>query len=248
MSSQDMTGFPDRIRELVGQVKLTETSGCSGAKTFFADIDDGYYIKISDIGKLKREAEMYDHFASAGLAPRVIDYISADRDYLVTKRLNGESAYAQKYLSDPKRLCRVMAEAMNQLHSIDASSCGYVAETCENLIDSGRFNTDYSACIGVYDEAEARQFARDNLHLLRHDTLIHGDFCLPNVLFDDWKFTGFIDLGGAGLGDKHFDIFWAIWSLNFNLKTNEYRDYFLECLGDHDPIRLKLCGIISSFE
>jgi kanamycin kinase len=54
---------------------------------------------------------------------------------------------------------------------------------------------------------------------------------LPNFLLDDWSFSGFIDLGNGGVGDRHIDIFWGIWTLEFNLKTNAYRDIFIDAYG-----------------
>ena len=67
--------------------------------------------------------------------------------------------------------------------------------------------------------------------LLKSDTFIHGDFCLPNIMLDDWKFSTFIDVGLAGVGDKHIDIYWVLWSLNYNLGTDKYTDYFLDLYG-----------------
>lgn len=64
-----------------------------------------------------------------------------------------------------------------------------------------------------------------------YHTLIHGDFCLPNILAKDNKVIGFIDLGDAGIGDPWRDYAWCIWSLEYNLKTNEYTPILLEKLG-----------------
>ena len=50
-------------------------------------------------------------------------------------------------------------------------------------------------------------------------------------MLDDWKFSGFIDLDSSGMGDRHTDLFWGIWTLNFNLKTNAFRDRFLDAYG-----------------
>ena len=61
--------------------------------------------------------------------------------------------------------------------------------------------------------------------------LTHGDYCLPNILLDDWRFAGFIDLDSGGVGDRHVDLFWGIWSLGFNLKTDRYRERFLDAYG-----------------
>ena len=36
---------------------------------------------------------------------------------------------------------------------------------------------------------------------------------------------------GAGVGDRHVDIFWGRWTLNFNLKTDAYCNRFLDAYG-----------------
>ena len=46
--------------------------------------------------------------------------------------------------------------------------------------------------------------------------LSHGDFCLPNVFFNDDEFSGLIDLGGTGVADKYQDIALCYRSLKHN--------------------------------
>lgn len=64
-----------------------------------------------------------------------------------------------------------------------------------------------------------------------YDTLIHGDFCLPNILALGDKISGFIDLGDSGIGDPWRDYAWCIWSLEYNLKTDAYTGLLLKKLG-----------------
>lgn len=64
------------------------------------------------------------------------------------------------------------------------------------------------------------------------NAFIHGDLCLPNIYFDkENNFTGFIDLGGSGLGDPWYDYAWMLWSLEYNLKTNKYNQILLDRLN-----------------
>lgn len=63
------------------------------------------------------------------------------------------------------------------------------------------------------------------------ESLIHGDFCLPNILAKDNKIVGFIDLGDAGIGDIRCDYAWCIWSFEYNLNTKKYTDEFLKNLN-----------------
>ena len=64
-----------------------------------------------------------------------------------------------------------------------------------------------------------------------YDTLIHGDFCLPNILASGDEISGFIDLGDSGIGDPWRDYAWCIWSLEYNLGTDAYTGLLLEKLG-----------------
>jgi len=54
--------------------------------------------------------------------------------------------------------------------------------------------------------------------LIPGTTLVHGDACLPNILFgDDGTLNGYIDLGDMGAGDAEVDLCAAVWSLQYNL-------------------------------
>ena len=79
--------------------------------------------------------------------------------------------------------------------------------------------------------------------------LTHGDFCLPNIMLDGWKFSKYIDVGNGGIGDRHVDLFWGAWTLNFNLGTNEYRDVFFDAYGRDkiDPAIIELIETIERF-
>ncbi|MBG9368109.1 hypothetical protein [Streptococcus sp. NLN64] len=43
------------------------------------------------------------------------------------------------------------------------------------------------------------------------------------------------------------DLFWGIWSLNFNLQTNEFADCFLDAYG-RDVVNPELFSVIAAAE
>lgn len=45
----------------------------------------------------------------------------------------------------------------------------------------------------------------------------HGDYCLPNVLLDDGRVVGYVDLGEVGLAERWRDLAVATWSVTWNL-------------------------------
>ena len=90
-------------------------------------------------------------------------------------------------------------------------------------------------------------FLEQNKHLLAHDTLLHGDYCLPNIMLDEWRFSGFIDVGNGGVGDRHVDLFWGAWTLAFNLKTEAYRERFFDAYG-RDKVEDHLLSVVAAAE
>jgi len=72
--------------------------------------------------------------------------------------------------------------------------------------------------------------------------LVHGDACLPNVMFRDGSLSGFVDLGEMGVGDKEVDLAAAVWSLQYNLGPghglNFLRAYGLPHPTERDVDRL----------
>jgi aminoglycoside phosphotransferase len=60
--------------------------------------------------------------------------------------------------------------------------------------------------------------------------LIHGDYCLPNVLVKDGRLSGLIDVGGSGLGDPQDDLAAGVWTLQYNFGPGYARE-FLDAYG-----------------
>ncbi len=77
--------------------------------------------------------------------------------------------------------------------------------------------------------------------------LIHGDYCLPNVILDKWDFSGFLDVGGGGIGDRNLDLYWGCWSILYNLKEDRWCTRFLDAYGRSD-INTDQLRIQHSFE
>jgi kanamycin kinase len=50
----------------------------------------------------------------------------------------------------------------------------------------------------------------------RGHVLVHGDFCLPNVLVASGELSGLVDVGRAGLGHPEVDLAAGVWTLQYN--------------------------------
>lgn len=201
--------LPHRVATLLQNRKVRRVElGRSGFEVFH--LENYGYLKVgSDIKCLTDEKNRCLWLENRVVAPQVVDFGTCSREdenrssrgFLLTTEVKGLPLCDESLLRDPRRLVSLIAEAMATFHAIDASSCPFIAEGCVGISDS-----------------------------IQNPLLCHGDFCLPNILFDG-KTLGFVDLGGMGKGDAWLDYAWALWSLDYNLKTDAFRESLLKTLG-----------------
>ena len=58
----------------------------------------------------------------------------------------------------------------------------------------------------------------------------HGDPCLPNLILNGEYVEGFVDVGRAGLADRHADLALTYRSLTHNL-SRDHAEHFLDLYG-----------------
>ena len=123
----------------------------------------------------------------------------------------------------------------------------YINTVISNYKTGNYDKTAFPDSFGYKNAEEAFLVVEKYKNNLKSDTLLHGDYCLPNIMLDNWKFSKFIDLGNGGVGDRHVDVFWGIWTLFFNLKTNEYASRFIDAYG-RDKIDTDMLRFIAACE
>lgn len=234
----DFADFPDIFHPFLKGASVYDSSCSKIAQVWFLDKNSGFYLKKAPKGSLHQEAMMTDFFHSKDLGPEILCYESLNFDWLLTRRISGEDCTWQTYKDDPVRLCDTTAQLLRMLHETPIDGCPVPNRTADYLA-TARHNYEIKAYDvslfpdnwGYATPEEAWRVVEETGHLLKTDTLLHGDYCLPNIMLDNWRFTGFIDLDTAGIGDKHVDLFWGMWSLHFNLKTDKYCQRFLDVYG-----------------
>ena len=246
--------FPEPFRPLIENNPVYASSCSKAAQVWLLDGDGGLYLKSAAAGSLKTEADMTRYFHSLSLGAEVLAYLSEERDWMLTKRIPGEDCVFPDYLAQPRRLCDTLASLLRQLHETPFAGCP-IMDRCAVY----RITAERNHLAGKYDAAlfpdvwgfssaeEAWHLIQTNGKYLKSDTLLHGDYCLPYIILDRWKFSGFVDLDSSGVGDRHIDLFWGVWTLFFNLKTNAYYDRFLDAYG-RDRVEPELLRTVAAFE
>ncbi len=251
--------LPPELQKFTTGATLFDSSCSPEARVYFIDKDGGYYLKRGAHCALETEAALTDYFHKKGLGAEVLFYrMYADCDWLMTSRVAGEDCTHADYLRDPERLTDTIAERLRALHEVDFSVSDallfehtkHYFALAEHNYRAGKFDKSFlprelSPC--SMDEAFA--LLSEGRERFRSEVLLHGDYCLPNIMLDSWRFSGFIDLGSGGVGDRHVDLFWGAWTLAFNLGTDKYRQRFFDAYGRElvDADKLRLVGIAECF-
>ena len=253
--SCDPDQFPQIFHSLLRNAQIYDSSCSPAARVYFIrHCHGGYYLKTASKGTLMQEARLNRYFHSLRLGPEVLAYESLEQDWLLTRQIPGEDCTHAQYLADPNRLADTIGGLLRALHALSPAGCpvnhteAYVRTVQKNhhqgIFDGALFPDKRFA-----SAEEAWRMAESALPHLKNDTLLHGDYCLPNIMLENWRFTGFIDLGRGGTGDRHIDLFWGAWTLEFNLHTDKYGSRFLDAYGRDafDPEMLPAIGACERF-
>lgn len=242
--------FPSEMHHVFKGATVFDSSCHSNATVYY--LDTGYYVKVDKAHCLAKEAEIGRIFHSLGLGVEIVAYICSDMDYLVTRGAIGEDL--THFQDDPKELCRLLADSLRNLHSQPISDMPisekhqlYMKAVNGDITDGCFEDYVIMNAYAVKSKEDAWRIMQENKHLLATDTLIHGDACLPNIIHNNGVFSAFIDCSLAGIGDKHVDIYWALWSLRYNLKTDAYSSLFLDMYG-RDNFNEDMLTVIAAFE
>ena len=247
--STDISLFPQSVRKYLEASRIYDSSS-SKIKVYYSDA--GYYVKVAEKGKLSHEAELSRRFFAPGIGVEVLEYLSTDRDYLVTREAVGTDL--THCTDDPGMICAILAAALKRLHALPCAGVALAPAYVEymRIADSEAHKKEFGSTavtdyFGITDFGTAIDIVRANSKKLTADTFIHGDACLPNVIQNGGKFSAFIDFEMSGKGDKHIDLYWAVWSLWYNLKTASYTDLFLDMYG-RENFDIELVRTVAALE
>ena len=236
--------LPQLIQDLIKDKPYTvDSTGLSGSQVLlFADS----VLKIETADPENRKTtELMDWLHGKLPAPEILAFCSQDGlDYTLMTRIPGKMACDTEYLEQPELLLSLLADTLKQLWALDISACPR-KQTPGELLNLARYRVEHDLVDventepdtfgpgGFRDPAELLHWLEDHQPEL-DPVLVHGDFCLPNLFFDDKKLSGLIDLGHAGVGDRYLDIALCYRSLKHNFDGS----YGGKVYPDFDPDRL----------
>ena len=237
-----------------------QTIGRSNAGVFHltADYKPSLFLKIEDAGPFAQvagEEARLRWLAGQGIAcPEIIAFENhAGHQWLLMTALPGHDLASSS--TDAASSLAIMADALRELHAIDAGSCLF-DHRLQHRIAAARARVE----AGAVDESDfdderrgmtaAEAFAQlTALRPASEDIVVtHGDACMPNFVADGKRFSGFVDCGRLGLADRHQDLALACWSIRHNI-GEQWVQPFLDRYGftGVDPSRLSYYRLLDEF-
>ena len=228
-----MMNFPASIASLVGSGPYREENiGMSGAGVL---LFEDYVLKIRpEGGPDTGDTEVLRWLHGRLPVPEVAAHEIRDgKDWLLMTRIRGKMLSDSSVMENTGLLLDCMAEALHALWAVPVSECPFDRTDCparaEQAFRSGRFdpsNTEpetfgpdgFESPQALVDWLKTHQPPCDRV-------LSHGDFCLPNLFTDGRRFTGFIDVGDTGIGDRWMDLALGWRSLKHNSNGYYGRTY-----------------------
>ncbi len=199
------------------------------------------YLKITDrLSEIRflEEREKLKWLFGKLPVPRVLFYTCYNsQEFLLLAALKGVPSHHAS-IEERKTVVSILARGLRRIHSIDITKCpfnnsldiqlsrartrmkrGFVREEDFDEKRQGR------TAEALYQELLATRLDIDD------PVFTHGDYCLPNILIDGGKLSGFVDFGNAGISDRYQDIALCIRSIIYNFGGKRCADLFLEKYG-----------------
>jgi aminoglycoside phosphotransferase len=219
----DATGVYDLHVLLETSAYDDHTGGFSGANVYHLPALAAY-LKVARLGAasdLRLEKKVLDWLAGKLDVPKAIAFqLVDDVEYLLTSAVDGEPASKLVSSDDmtseiAEKFLIAAAREIRRMHEIDIESCP-LDQQLDAKLDLARKNiqnkllSDTDAEFAQEHDGKLPEHVYRELIAARPDTedlvFTHGDLCLPNIMVRDGSISGFVDMAGAGVGDRYTDI------------------------------------------
>lgn len=240
-SAQAGLTLPEALRRVLPAARWEPvTHGKSGAGVWRST---RYVVKVqprhlAPVSTLRQERERLRWLAGRVPVPRVVGYeATADTEYLAMTRVPGIPMSDPDATLHPERVVTLLARALRELHALPLRDCPFAMtlphmlrlareRVAAGVVDETDFDEERTgrSAVSVFNELVRRRPAAEDL------VVTHGDACLPNFIVGGEFVEGLIDVGRAGIADRHADLALAWRSTRSNL-GEAHAGLFLDLYG-----------------
>ncbi|HEX8737393.1 MAG TPA: APH(3') family aminoglycoside O-phosphotransferase [Pyrinomonadaceae bacterium] len=239
-------------RMISGYTWRQNNVGFSPSKVFRLDAEnkDALYLKIAPrtlAHSLLREKMKLEWLENRLPAPEVLFFAAGESaDYLLLSAISGTDASDASLKTDIPRVIEQLTNGLKTIHALPIEDCPFDERNdckieparelvAKNLVDEDDFdeiNLGKTAACLFQELIENKPADEDSV-------FTHGDYCLPNVIFENKRLSGFVDWGNAGIADRYQDLALLTRSVIYNFGA-EYEELVFKIYGiepDWEKIR-----------
>jgi kanamycin kinase len=157
--------------------------------------------------------------------PQVLDEGSDETGrWFVTAALPGANAVTDRWKAEPRTAVTAIGEGLAALHdALPVDRCPFDWTAAARVVDIERRAAAGAIDPAVWHDEHRTLTLAEAIAILRdvpppdRTVVCHGDACAPNTLLtDDGRWSGHVDLGALGVGDRWADLAIATWSCDWN--------------------------------
>jgi len=225
---------PGPVRTIAGdrRIRLVWGNPQGGLTYELGAASERCFVKWAPRGApidLAREAARFTWAGAFIPVPHVLEQgEDGDGFWMVTTPVPGESAVSPRWSADPARAVSAIGRGLRALHdALPVKPCPFSLSAENRVRAIRRENAEGRLDPAGWNEAHRHLGVERALDLLSAippiDQLVvcHGDACAPNTLIgNDGVFSGHVDLGSMGVGDRWADLAVATWSAGWNYGTD----------------------------
>lgn len=254
--------LPIEIRKWVREDDFVTLCWENAARTYFIQSQHGEnkYIKIQRVGAaepLDSQVKRLIWLQGRLPVPRVLDYgITGSYEYLVTAEIPGIVASNEIFQGQAEEVLEIIADGLRSIHDIPIENCPF-DHSMEQLMSA--IHSNYNQ--GRIDPSDLhRKFSEDSLEKLLQEiedyakswkedlVFCHGDYSLTNILLDEGRISGFLDLGSCGIADRYFDLAVAAKSIVMNFGKAYVEPFFAHYgIDDIDYKKIRFYQLVEKF-
>jgi len=259
----------DIVREVLkgipGETRVEQIDvGCTNASVYalWTSTRMAEYLKIDRVesfNSLRREFDVLTYLRSSTSVPAP-EPIALGRvgewEYLRMSALPGFDASTDLAVTRPQALVVGLARTLRQLHDVPVSDCPFDRRNTELLdearqrLEAGEVDADDFDEERVEVDPDALLAELERASPEPQDLVVaHGDYCLPNVVFDSQilDMGSIIDVGRLGVADRYLDLALAERSIRHVLGA-QWVALFFDAYGvTPDPAKVSFFQALDEF-
>jgi aminoglycoside phosphotransferase len=202
-------------------------------------------VKISTRDEVFYEGNNLNWLADKTYVPKVYEMgMIENHKYVIMEKLRGRMLHEEFLYLPMEEVITLYAKAIRKFHTLPIDGVPFNYQTkqkikeASNRVREGLVKTQYferefkgMSASDVYQLMLSYKQGEDDI------VLCHGDVSMPNMIIDENKKIGYIDVSQIGACNRYLDIAIGLRSLRYNLEalnrtlTTEYIELFKNAYG-----------------